>query len=93
MANDRKTVWYELDTFPDKRYMLLLAGHVNNRNIRLFKDGELMKVDGETKFTVCLTTSDIKTLGKAPRVYNDINGLNNDFIFMSEKRLFKRGKF
>ena len=62
-----RTVHFVLDFFPDERYMILLSARVNNRNVRLGKDGII---------TICLTEDDIKTLEKLPRLYKDVDNLN-----------------
>ena len=76
-----KTIRFVVDFFPDARYNLLLSTRLDYRNVWLEKDGTI---------TICLTEDDIKTLRELPRLYRDIDNLNKELLFISEKeRLFK----
>lgn len=76
-----KTIRYVVDFFPDARYNLLLLTRVDYRNVWLEKDGTI---------TICLREDDIETLRELSRLYRDIDSLNKEYLFTSEKeRIFK----
>lgn len=75
-----KTIRFLLDFFPDGRYNLLLCTRTNHRNVWIEKDGTI---------TICFTEDDVKTLKELPRVYNDFNNLNKEYLFVKGKERYK----
>lgn len=76
-----KTIRFLLDFFPDGRCNLLLCTRKNHRNVWIEKDGTI---------TICFTEDDVKTLKELPRVYNDFNNLNKEYLFVKEKERYKQ---
>lgn len=77
-----KTIRFIVDFFSDGCYKLLLSTRLDYRNVWLDKDGTI---------TICFTDDDNKTLEKLPRLYRDINNLNNELRFM-RRNILKDGK-
>jgi len=76
-----KTIRFIIDFFGDERYKLLLETWSKYPNVWVHEDGRI---------TICVHEDDVKTLGRTPRLYRDVNNLNKEHLFMREKeRIFK----